>query len=114
MQRSVARLRYVLVQETPVVFPDERITLLRTVRTIPEIHTEEEDKRLHETHAFHENGRVFNMCPDYGMLMADGFTERAEKNPRAAGTGENSGAEGISAGYAGRAFHRDGLRRALP
>ena len=42
MQRSVARLRYVLAQETPVVFPDERITLLRTVRTIPEIHTEED------------------------------------------------------------------------
>ena len=79
MQRSVARLRYVLEQETPVVFPDERITLLRTVRTIPEIHTEEEDRLLHETHAFHENGRVFNMCPDYGMLMADGFTKKAEK-----------------------------------
>ena len=42
IQRSVARLRYVLAQETPVVFPDERITLLRTVRTIPEIHTEED------------------------------------------------------------------------
>ena len=28
MQRSVARLRYVLAQETPVVFPDERITLI--------------------------------------------------------------------------------------
>ena len=79
MQRSVARLRYVLEQETPVVFPDERITLMRTVRTIPEIHTEEEDRLLHETHAFHENGRVFNMCPDYGMLMADGFTKKAEK-----------------------------------
>ena len=79
MQRSVARLRYVLAQETPVVFPDERITLLRTVRTIPEIHTEEEDRQLHETHAVHENGRVFNMCPDYGMLMADGFTKKAEK-----------------------------------
>ena len=79
MQRSVGRLRYVLAQETPVVFPDERITLLRTVRTIPEIHTEEEDRKLHETHAFHENGRVFNMCPDYGMLMADGFTKKAEK-----------------------------------
>ena len=77
MQRSVGRLRYVLAQETPVVFPDERITLLRTVRTIPEIHTEEEDRKLHETHAFHENGRVFNMCPDYGMLMADGFTKKA-------------------------------------
>lgn len=49
------------------------------MRTIPEIHTEEEDRQLHETHAFHENGRVFNMCPDYGMLMADGFTKKAEK-----------------------------------
>ena len=27
MQRSVARLRYVLAQETPVVFPDERIKM---------------------------------------------------------------------------------------
>ena len=78
MQRCVARLRYVLEKETPIVFPDDRITLLRTVRTIPEIHTEEEDRQLHETHAFHENGRVFNMCPDYGMLMADGFTKKAE------------------------------------
>lgn len=82
MQRSVARLRYVLAQETPVVFPDERITLLRTVRTIPEIHTEEEDRQLHETHAFHENGRVFNMCPDYGMLMADGFTKKPKRFAR--------------------------------
>ena len=49
------------------------------MRTIPEIHTEEEDRKLHKTHAFHENGRVFNMCPDYGMLMADGFTQKAEK-----------------------------------
>lgn len=77
MQRSVARLRAVLEQETPVVFPDERITLLRTVRTIPEIHTEEEDRLLHQHHAFHENGRVFNMCPDFGMLLADGFTKKA-------------------------------------
>lgn len=79
MRRSVARLRYVLAHETPVVFPDERITLLRTVRTIPEIHTEQEDAQLHKTHAFHENGRVFNMCPDYGLLMAEGFTKKTER-----------------------------------
>lgn len=79
MTRSVERLRYVLAKETPVVFPDEHITLLRTVRTIPEIHTTQEDERLHKTHAFHEIGRVFNMCPDYGMLMADGFTGKAQK-----------------------------------
>ena len=32
MQRSVARLRYVLAQETPVVFPDERITFRRSTQ----------------------------------------------------------------------------------
>lgn len=79
MQRSVKRLRYVLEKEQPVVLEKERITLLRTVRTIPRIHTEEEDKALHEKHAFHENGAVFNMCPDYAMLMEDGFRVKREK-----------------------------------
>lgn len=79
LQRSVERLRHVLAQEVPVVFPDERITLLRTVSSIPEIHTPQEDAQLHETHAFHENGRVFNMCPDFGMLMADGFLVKEQK-----------------------------------
>jgi len=79
MRRSVERLRYVLGRETPVVLPDERITLLRTVRTVPEIHTGAEEKALRAAHAFHEIGRVFNMCPDYALLMADGFDKKAEK-----------------------------------
>lgn len=79
LRRSVERLRWVLAHETPVVFPDERITLLRTMPTIPEIHTAQEDAQLHETHAFHENGRVFNLCPDYGLLMAEGFTKKAAR-----------------------------------
>lgn len=79
MRRSVERLRYVLEKEKPVVFENERITFLRTVRTIPKIHTEQEDQDLHKTHAFHENGAVFNMCPDYAMLMADGFDKKKEK-----------------------------------
>ena len=79
MKRSVERLRYVLEKEKPIVFKNERITFLRTVKTIPRIHTEEEDQALHQTHAFHENGAVFNMCPDYAMLMEDGFGKKREK-----------------------------------
>jgi len=79
MQRSVERLRYALQKEIPVVFPDEKIALLRTNITVPAIHTEEEDKELHKTHAFHENGCVFNMCPDYAMLMEEGFEKKAER-----------------------------------
>ena len=59
MQRSVGRLRYVLAQETPVVFPDERITLLRTVRTIPEI-------RHMEIHRSCKPGNPYDAC-----LIAD-------------------------------------------
>lgn len=79
LKRSVERLRYVLEKEKPVVFEQERITFLRTVQTIPHIHTELEDQKLRENHAFHENGAVFNMCPDYGMLMAEGFDKTREK-----------------------------------
>jgi len=91
MRRSVGRLRYVLEKEKPVVLPDERIALLRTVRTIPEIHTEAEDKALRATHAFHEIGRVFNMCPDYELLMADGFEEKAGKIRAQMARAENDG-----------------------
>ena len=78
MRRSVERLRYVLEKETPAVFPFERLALVRTVRTVPELHTQQEEDALRKTHAFHEIGRVFNMCPDYALLMTDGFTKRSE------------------------------------
>ena len=61
MRRSVERLRYVLEKETPAVFPFERLALVRTVRTVPELHTQQEEDALRKTHAFHEIGRVFNM-----------------------------------------------------
>lgn len=89
MRRSVERLRYVLEKEKPVVFPNERIALLRTVRTIPEIHTKAEDDALRAEHAFLEKGRVFNMCPDYASLMQDGLDGRSEKLRTALLSAEN-------------------------
>ena len=38
-QRSVERLLFVLQNETPVVFPGERIAFLRTVPVLPELFT---------------------------------------------------------------------------
>lgn len=77
--RSIERLRYVLEKEQPVVFENERIAFLRTVRTIPKIHTEAEDKALHEIHAFHENGAVFNMAPDFEHLLEEGLDQKKAK-----------------------------------
>ena len=39
VERSVKRLEYMLTNEKPHVYPDEKIALIRTVSTIPEILT---------------------------------------------------------------------------
>ena len=70
--RTSLRLRYVLEHEKPVVLPGEKIALLRTFPTIPELHTKQEDEHLRSQYAFHENGRVFNMCPDYQIILDAG------------------------------------------
>lgn len=91
MRRSVERFRYVLEKENPVVFMNERIAMLRTTRTIPEIHTKEEDSALREEHAFLEKGRVFNICPDYAILLGTGLDNKAEEIRNALTFAENDG-----------------------
>jgi len=73
LDRATQRLCYVLQQEQPVLFGDERIAFTRTVTTIPELHTEAELAALQETHWIHEKGDVFNICVDYTRLLACGF-----------------------------------------
>lgn len=73
--RAALRLRYVLENETPVIFPHEKITLTRTFPTVPELHTKSEDRQLRARFSFHENGRVFNMCPDYPLILDHGFRQ---------------------------------------
>ncbi len=74
--RAVYRLRDVLDEEKPVVFPDEKIVLLRTVRTLPEIFTEDEFKEIASKHYIHEQGKVCNICPDYTNLLKYGFAAK--------------------------------------
>lgn len=76
LDRSVCRLRDVLGEETPVVFPDEKIVMLRTVETLPEIFTEDEFKKLSSEHYIHEQGKICNICPDYTYLLYNGFAAK--------------------------------------
>lgn len=75
VSRSVSRLNDVLAEETPVVIPGERIALLRTVVTLPEIYTEEEFDELKKKHYIHEQGKVCNVCPDYTLVLYRGFED---------------------------------------
>lgn len=79
LQRAVRRLRFMLKHEKPVVYPDEKILLLRTVTTVPEIFTEQEFEEIKKTHYIHEQGKVCNINPSYSMLIACGFDKKREE-----------------------------------
>ncbi|MDD3253646.1 MAG: pyruvate formate lyase family protein [Lachnospiraceae bacterium] len=79
LQRTVRRLAYMLKHEKPVVYPDEKIVLLRTVTTVPEIFTEREFEGIKKEHYIHEQGKVCNINPAYDMLIAAGFDKKREE-----------------------------------
>ena len=79
LQRSVRRLKYMLEKEKPHVYPDEKLALIRTVVTVPEIFTKAEMEELRKEHYIHEQGKVCNINPDYMMLVGAGFDKRREE-----------------------------------
>lgn len=79
LERAADRLAYMLEQETPVVYPDEKIAMIRTVPVIQEIFTETEWEKIRKDHYIHEQGKVCNINPSYEMLIRCGFdAKRAE------------------------------------
>ena len=79
VRRSVERLRYMLEQETPHVYPDEKIAIIRTVTTVPEIFTAAEWEEKKKNHYIHEQGKVCNINPSYTALLECGFDRKREE-----------------------------------
>ena len=77
--RAVSRLRDMLDEETPIVFPQEKIALIRTVPTVPEIFTPEEADQIFASHYKHEQGKVCNVNPAYALLVDAGFAGKREE-----------------------------------
>jgi formate C-acetyltransferase len=95
-ERAAARFRRVLDQESPVVFPDENIVLLRTVTGIPEIFTPGEFEALKKNHAIHERGKVSNVNPRYSLLLDAGTRRKREEiTGRMAGFEKTGDAEAL-------------------
>lgn len=76
VDRAAGRLIHVLKNETPVLFPDEKIAFTRTVTKIPELFTEEEMEEIRKTSWIHEKGDVCNINVDYTRLMHTGLDEK--------------------------------------
>ena len=72
-QRVSRRLTLVLEEEEPVLLESERITLLRTIRSLPPIFTPEEQKKLKADNFIHELGSVCNISPCYEDVISKGL-----------------------------------------
>lgn len=79
LQRSIKRLEYMLSKEQPHVYADEKIALIRTVATIPEIFTEQEITEIKDKHYIHEQGKVCNINPEYMLLVGVGFNAKRQE-----------------------------------
>ncbi|WP_044294837.1 pyruvate formate lyase family protein [Robinsoniella peoriensis] len=96
VQRSIRRLQYILEQETPVVFREDKIVLMRTVTGLPELYTSKEWNAIKEIHYIHEQGKICNINPDYSSLIDAGFDQKRKEIAEArldVSTGEDEQAE---------------------
>ena len=75
--RARMGLEEMLKAETPAFMNGERIAFLRTVKQIPDLHTDAEmDARRASGTAFGEKGVVFNLTADFGPTIRDGLDAR--------------------------------------
>ena len=72
-QRVSKRLIRVLAEEEPVLLEGERITLLRTIPSLPPLFTPEEWKDIKDRHFIHESGVVCNISPGYEEVIEKGL-----------------------------------------
>ena len=73
-------LEAMLAAEQPAFMEGETIHFLRTVREIPDLHSEEEmEARRKSGTAFGEKGVVFNLTADFGPTIRDGLDKRLEE-----------------------------------
>jgi formate C-acetyltransferase len=76
--RSALRLKTMLEAEMPVIMPEERIALFRTVKKIPSMFTKGEQDTLNAQYLLFDSGRVNNISADYGMVISRGLLARRE------------------------------------
>ena len=95
--RARIGLEEMLRAETPAFMEGERIAFLRTVKQIPDLHSDAEmDARRATGTAFGEKGVVFNLTADFGPTIRDGLGARlSEMEDRLAKCRAEGDAEGV-------------------
>ena len=96
--RARIGLEEMLKAESPAFMEGERLAFLRTVKQIPDLHSDVEmDARRASGTAFGEKGVVFNLTADFGPTIRDGLDTRLKeisaRLDRAKAAGDEEGAE---------------------
>lgn len=68
-ERAYQRLKWMLENEKPVVLPNEKIAIIRTIKSVPEIFSVSEWAEIKKSHRIHEQGKVCNINPGYTSLI---------------------------------------------
>ena len=81
-ERVALRLKKMFSQEKPVLFDDERIAFMRTVKTVPPLFSDEEMREYNKDTTL-RFGFVSNICPDYSKVIASGLAAVKDEALRA-------------------------------
>lgn len=79
IERMGQRFIAVMAAEGPVILEGEHIVLLRTIKALPPLFTEEEWQDIKSKHYIHEHGYVCNISPNYALTIASGLEARKKE-----------------------------------
>ena len=79
IERMTRRFELLTSLETPVLLPDEKICMMRTVKKIPDCFTEAEWQEIRSKHFIHELGYMSNLSPNYADTIRVGLLARYEE-----------------------------------
>ncbi|MDE7158413.1 MAG: hypothetical protein K2N74_02460, partial [Clostridiales bacterium] len=71
--RSARRLLEAVEAEKPMLFPEDRIGMMRTLTKLPPLLTEKEGEETYAKHYTFDLGQVGNISCDYASALKNGF-----------------------------------------
>ncbi len=80
--RSARRLLEAVEAETPMLFPEDRIGMMRTLTKLPPLLTEEESEKVREKYFIFDGAQVGNISSDYASALKEGFEGKRKEIER--------------------------------
>ena len=71
--RSAKRLTELVQAERAILFPEDRIGMMRTVKNVPQLLCDKEKEKYHANHFVFDGAQVCNISSDYEGALREGF-----------------------------------------